>query len=189
MKLPDHFMVGCESDLIDTRKDFLSIRPNYRKTHSEITSIADLKATLRAGQYAWPGGYPLYFITVDGGALSFESVLANFREVIEAIKNNNDPQWQVVACRINYESELYCYHSGKPIESAYGDDTPNLDSMDIDELREFANNKDNPEILQAYARGKVTAMKYRQEGYIQEALSMEKLIDETYQALPDELKW
>ena len=120
MKIPNHFMVGCEFDLIDTRKGFQSIRPNYRKTHSEITSIADLKATLRAGQYAFPGGYPLYFVCADGGCLSFESVRENLREVIEAIKGKHDPQWQVIACEINYENTgLVCDHSGKPIENAY----------------------------------------------------------------------
>lgn len=37
-------------------------------TH-ELT-IDDLKAHLEADKYAWPGGYPLFFITSDGAARS-----------------------------------------------------------------------------------------------------------------------
>ena len=125
MKIPNHFMIGGQEGtgpLIDTRKDFASIRQNYSYHHANIATVADLKATLRAGQYAWPGGYPLYFACADGCCLSFDSVRESLREVIEAIKGKHDPQWQVIACRINYEDELYCDHSGKSIESAYGDD-------------------------------------------------------------------
>ena len=39
--------------------------------------------------YAWPGGYPLYFVTSDGAALSFEAVLANWRNIVQAHFNND----------------------------------------------------------------------------------------------------
>jgi len=106
-------------DLIDPDKD-QPVRSNYRFSRKNISSIADLKATLRAGPYTLPGGYSLYFITADGGCLSFESVRENLREVYGAIREDNDPQWRVIACEINYENTgLVCDHSGKPIESAY----------------------------------------------------------------------
>jgi hypothetical protein len=41
--------------------------------------VSELKSILRAGPYAWPGGYPLYFLTIDGGTLSFAAVQAEVR--------------------------------------------------------------------------------------------------------------
>jgi len=86
-------------------------------------STRDLKHALRNGPYAWPGGYPLYFITADGGALSFESVRGNFREILLAMRRNDGASgWKVVAVETNWEDpELYCDHSGGRIESAYAE--------------------------------------------------------------------
>ncbi len=83
----------------------------------------DLKNALRNGPYAWPGGYPCYFITSDGAALSFEAVRSEFRQVIRAIRQGLNDGWRVVAVAINYEEpHLYCEHTGKLIESAYSED-------------------------------------------------------------------
>ena len=86
-----------------------------------INTVKDLKQALRNGPYAWPGGYPLYFITSDGAALSFKAVRENFRCVIWSIKNKVNDGWRVQAMNVNYEdNELYCDHTGEKIESAYG---------------------------------------------------------------------
>jgi len=99
------------------------LRENYAIHHRDINSVADLKATLRAGPYAWPGGYPLYFITSDGGALSFDSVRAELCQVIYSIRHQIDDGWRVVGCDANYEdTDLYCDHSGERIESAHEED-------------------------------------------------------------------
>ena len=103
MGLPKHLMIVEDGKLFDTRKD-RAIRANYQRTHSKISSVADLKATLRAGQHTFPGCYPLYFITADGGSLSFESVRENLGEIMGAMREDNDPQWRVIACEINYEA-------------------------------------------------------------------------------------
>ena len=100
-----------------------TIRENYARYHRTIDSVADFKATLRAGPYAWPGGYPLFFITSDGGALSFESARECAYEIMHSMRHDIDDGWRVVACEANWEdTDLYCDHSGKPIESAYGED-------------------------------------------------------------------
>lgn len=101
-------------------------RANWRYTHSEIRTVADLKATIRNGGFAWPGGYPLYFITADGGSLSFRTVRENFAECCRAIiDGDNSGGWRIIACEVNWEDDsLTCEHSGKRIESAYGDDDP-----------------------------------------------------------------
>lgn len=85
-----------------------------------IQTTTDLKNAIRSGAYAWPGGYPLFFITDDGAALSFDSVKANLRSVLWSIKNKVNDGWRVVGCDANWEDgELTCEHSGKRIESAY----------------------------------------------------------------------
>lgn len=72
--------------------------------------------------YAWPGGYPRYFITSDGAALSFKAAEDNQTLIIDAIDNKSNDGWQVVGCDINWEdSSLYCDHTGERIESAYAD--------------------------------------------------------------------
>jgi hypothetical protein len=87
-------------------------------------TLAEIKGRLRAGNYAWPGGYPIYFITADGAALSFESVRQQWREVVAAhLHNDRRGGWFIDAADINWEdSALYCEHSGERIESAYGED-------------------------------------------------------------------
>jgi len=124
--LPQNLMVCSDGCLYDTSQPGwadLPIRRNYRYTHREINTVADLKATLRNGSYTWPGGYPLFFITSDGAALSFESVTDNMESVVWSIRNNCSDGWRVVTCDINWEDTfLIDDHSGEPIESAYGED-------------------------------------------------------------------
>lgn len=90
-------------------------------THREIKSVRDLKETLRAGQWAWPGGYPLYLISADSEPLSFESARECFREICDAMTNDyGAPSWRIVGCEINEEDQqLYCSHSGQRIEASY----------------------------------------------------------------------
>ena len=87
-----------------------------------INTIGDFRRAIRAGPYAWPGGYPLYFITSDGAALSYAAAKAARRDVLEAIAAHADDGWRVVAVLVNWEDvELMCDHTGKSIESAYGE--------------------------------------------------------------------
>lgn len=90
-------------------------------------SISDFRRDMRQ-PYAWPGGYPRYFITSDGAALSYAAAREERRNILESIRDNSRDGWRIVACEINWEDEsLVCDHTGKPIESAYGetdDDAP-----------------------------------------------------------------
>jgi len=125
MKKPtaEHFFVPDDGALYDTRKigwyNLKPVRPVYKRTFRVIENNIQLKATLRAGAAAWPGGYPLFFVTDDGSALSFETVKAEIRSVLSATKGNG---WKVVGCQVNWEDEeLTDDHTGEPIESAYGE--------------------------------------------------------------------
>lgn len=127
--MKSYFMVSdSDGGLYDTRPAGWSagppVRANYARHHRDINSVADLKATLRAGPYMWPGGYPLYFLASGGEALSFDSVRRELGDVMQSIRTRSNDGWRVVACDVNYEdSELYCAHSGERIESAYGEES------------------------------------------------------------------
>ena len=104
-------------------KQYAVIRPVYSMHFRQIVSPLQLLATLRAGDSTWPGSYPLFFITSDGTALSFQSVRQELRSVLWSIRHNVSDGWKVVGCDVNYEdSDLYCAHSNEPIPCAYPDD-------------------------------------------------------------------
>ncbi len=88
-----------------------------------IKTVEDLAKALEMGPYAWPGGYPLFFITSDSAALSFKAVEDNRELIEEAIRDGDNSGWRVVANDVNWEdSALYCDHTGDRIESAYAED-------------------------------------------------------------------
>lgn len=127
MQTPKNCVIDNGS-LFDCGKSYSKpIRANYCYHHRDIKSVADLKACLRAGEFAWPGGYPLYFITSDGASLSFDSVRKEFRTIVDSMRRRKTDSrysdgWVIVGCDVNWEdSELMCDHSGERIESAYGD--------------------------------------------------------------------
>lgn len=125
--LNSKFFITSDGNLFDTSVKHWQFLPPLREKYSvacrEINSVSDLKATIRRGSYTEYGSYPLYFITSDGVAVSFESVKQNFKSVVDSIKNQINDGWRVVGCDVNYEDDdLYCNHSGKKIASAYGGD-------------------------------------------------------------------
>lgn len=88
-----------------------------------INSISDFRRAIRNGPYAWPGGYPCYFVTSDGASLSWLAVQNNRRAILEAIAGKLSDGWRVIGMDINWEdSALYCDDTGERIESAYAED-------------------------------------------------------------------
>ena len=67
------------------------IRENYSKGHTAMSSLADVKSALRSG-----GGYPCYFITRDGAALSFAAVREEFHQVCYDWMHGASTGWRVV---------------------------------------------------------------------------------------------
>lgn len=128
MPLPDHLFTASDNGaLYDTRAPDWSrgrpVRANYRGQPARIETLADVKAALRAGDVAWPGGYPLYFVTRDGAALSFAAVRQQFASVADDFLSDSSSGWRVAAILINHEDpDLTCDHTGARIPSAYGDD-------------------------------------------------------------------
>lgn len=125
-RLPPHLYIGCEAygPLYDTRRPDWFRAPPLRRVYcwhfAQISSAARLKASLRAGSAAWPGGYPLFFLTADGGALSFQTVRDNLREVLAAIRDHDYSGWRVTHCCVNWEDrELRDDHTGESLPAAY----------------------------------------------------------------------
>ena len=72
--------------------------------------------------YAWPGGYPLFAVTTDGGCLCHKCVKDNYRIIRESQRDDSRDGWQVDAVTINYEDpDLYCDNCNETIEAAYSD--------------------------------------------------------------------
>lgn len=89
----------------------------------QINTVHDFRRAIRNGAYAWPGGYPLYFVTSDGGVLSFDAARANRRLILESVSAHSNDGWRVIGVDVNWEDDsLYCDDTGARIPSAYGDD-------------------------------------------------------------------
>ena len=71
-------------------------------------------------RYAWPGGYPMYYLTADSGVLCpgcVESAIADGTAC-----DPKDPG-HIVGHDANWEDpHLYCDGCGERIESAYAED-------------------------------------------------------------------
>lgn len=125
--MKDHlFASSIDGALYDTRvPNWYSKQPlrhNYRRHHYRIDSVADLKAALRAGPYAWPGGCPLFLIFDDGATLCFDCLksVGVISLVMKAIKDQEQRSgWRIVAC--NENDAMFCAHCNNKIESAYGE--------------------------------------------------------------------
>lgn len=89
----------------------------------EIKTVADLDEALASGKYTSVGSYPIFFITSDGAALSYDTVKEEHEAIAESIEEDSSDGWRVIAADINWEDvDLYDDHTGDRIESAYADD-------------------------------------------------------------------
>lgn len=123
---PNHLFRCDDGALYDTRDSDWSRKPPLRRvfygSKRTIETTHDLKAALRAGRYTDLGGHPLYFITSDSAALSFDSVRRKLSQVLDSVRNGHNDGWRVIGVEINYEDpDLMCDHSGERIESAYAE--------------------------------------------------------------------
>lgn len=90
--------------------------------HSEIKTGLEYRETLRAGPYAWPGGYPLILVCDDGAALCFDCGRSEGPQILRAIRQNERNGWQVIGCQVHWEGpDEECAHCSRAIPSAYGD--------------------------------------------------------------------
>ena len=83
------------------------------------TILRTVKQAIRE-PYAWPGGYPLYIVMSDGESLSIAAAREHWRSIVHSTIYGYGDGWAAYGAEINWESELYCAHTGERIESAYG---------------------------------------------------------------------
>jgi hypothetical protein len=73
--------------------------------------------------YAWPGGYPVYYLAADGEVICPECANANLAQIDGAIKagpRSGWDDWRLVASDVNYEdAHMTCAHCNKGIPCAY----------------------------------------------------------------------
>ena len=113
---------GSLYDTRDSKWAEKPLRPIFSQCRIYPKTGQDIRAAIRHGSFAWPGGYPIFARTADGGAICFDCLRKELRKFLEAMKN---PQygnaWLVSAFVINWEEHnLTCDNCGKAIESAYG---------------------------------------------------------------------
>lgn len=87
-----------------------------------IETSKDLRLAVRQGSYAWPGGYPLFFVMDDGACLNPSTVRDHYRQVLKSVRSKHNDGWRAISLEINYEDpDLYDSYTGDRIESAYHD--------------------------------------------------------------------
>lgn len=89
-------------------------------------TVDQFREALDRGAYAWPGGYPVFFVMADGEPLSFAAAVAERATIEEHLSEPDqtaaDPAWCPVATEINWEDPaLFCAHTSDRIESAYAE--------------------------------------------------------------------
>ena len=73
--------------------------------------------------YAWPGGYPIFYLMGDGETMCPACVVANRSEIENADEFLSDGSWVVTGQDINWEDpSMFCCHCSNRIESAYAED-------------------------------------------------------------------
>jgi len=93
------------------------VRPKYSYTFKRIHTTLELRATIRNGKYAWPGGYPLFFVNKDGDCICMDCARKEYKSVSRDLLHNGE-----MVCDINWEDkDLICEYCGNQIESAYGE--------------------------------------------------------------------
>ena len=79
----------------------------------------------KLAEFAWPGGYPIYYLTEDNGVLcpGCANGLNGSCAYTEDQKDNfnEDAQWHIIAADVHWEGDsIFCDHCQREIESAYG---------------------------------------------------------------------
>lgn len=118
-----HLFACSDGALYDTRvanwNKLPPLRPNYSRHHREIGTVADLKASLRAGPYVWPGGYEVAYLTADGACLCDGCTRKELRQIIDAIQTNAlHSGWAIGATVVlgaDTDATTICDHCGRTL--------------------------------------------------------------------------
>jgi hypothetical protein len=89
--------------------------------------LADNSGAVPSGEvaaFAWPGGYPIYYLAADNETFCPKCVNREVRRCVdECLSDRPDTSWVIVARDVNWEdAALFCVHCDSRIESAYAED-------------------------------------------------------------------
>lgn len=127
MKLPEHlFVSSSDGNLYDTRVPDWHKKPplhrDYCRTFLTIKTGAQLRATLRNGGAAWPGGDTVALYTRDGEMASIPALCADKLALWSALYDIRTKQsGRIVGSALYYEGPtMQCCYTNTDIESSYG---------------------------------------------------------------------
>ena len=102
-------MVSHTGELINC-DNWTVIREQYNYHHHSIATPSELASTIRAGKYAWPGGYAVFFIASDGGVICHDCTVVEYRNVVDSIRRDINDGWRIVGaeCSANTDGAMYC---------------------------------------------------------------------------------
>ena len=79
-------------------------------TDAALTRVGITKGEALPG-YAWPGGYPMYYLDAENNVLC-----------VKCANDNDDYNAAITGADVNWEdANLHCDHCSERIESAYAD--------------------------------------------------------------------
>jgi hypothetical protein len=124
--MQNHLFLSESGDLFDTRRENWGDRPlraGFAGHRAVIKNGMDLRATLRAGGAAWPGGYTVVLFTADGDMASIAGLLRDKSALRTALRDiQGRCSGRIVASGLYQEGPLaQCCYTNETIESDYGD--------------------------------------------------------------------
>ena len=104
-----------EGDLYSEKLGYSTpLRTDFKRHHRHITTGRELRSSIRAGAFAWPGGYDIGFICDDGGLLCHGCVKAELYNITHSIRTECSDGWRVVGAAIIEEHDN-CSHCNKSL--------------------------------------------------------------------------
>ena len=84
------------------------IRQLYASHAREISNTIEMRASLRAGAFAFPGGYELAYVTIDGALLCTKCARAEYRQISHSIRNRLNDGWRIIGAMPDCDMYGFC---------------------------------------------------------------------------------
>jgi hypothetical protein len=100
------------------------VRKGYASPHRNINNVAQFKGTLRAGPYAWPGGYEFVFVCNDGASMCYKCAYDNAGLIMRAIHDRDRSGWHITGMFLaghDSEERLTCDNCNRLIQEDWRD--------------------------------------------------------------------
>lgn len=97
--------------------DCATVRPLFARHARDIATGAELRASLRAGSHAWPGGYALAYFATDGGTLCPDCVRAELYQCVYSLRHDIRDGWHIAGLMSESETDSACTcdHCGREV--------------------------------------------------------------------------